>query len=433
MKEEAEQFFRETLKNVNPKEFIPSILKWVPESNSISIYNTTFDITSTSCYLIGMGKASPTMAEAVEKILGDKLKAGCIIAPPGSQANLTRTDMHIGSHPLPDENSFAASEKLVSFIQKIPENALIINLISGGTSSLVCSPADGVSKNELRALYKHLLHSGATIQEINTVRKTISTVKGGQLLSFFNNRITLVDLIISDIPNDDLKYVGSGPSTSQEISFEDAISVLHKYGIWSNISKSLQNYFLDTCDSIGSFRTDDLDNHHQWIVSSASKVAEETKNMLSKAGYETTVIQPAWTGLIDEFEKHITYQIETTINPNVDKQALILFGECTVKITGDGLGGRNQELALRMAKRLDQFDRPITFLSCGTDGIDGPTDVAGAVVDQQTIETAIGSGLNPDEFIHRNDSYHFFKKRGGHIHTGPTGNNVMDLQIILIH
>jgi glycerate-2-kinase len=149
-------------------------------------------------------------------------------------------------------------------------------------------------------------------------------------------------------------------------------------------------------------------------------------------GYETALIEPAWSGLVDEFEDRIMNNLDDALQDNSGKKALLFFGESTVKVTGGGLGGRNQEIALRMAKRLKDVDQSVLFLSGGTDGIDGPTDAAGAVVDQNTYEDAESEGINPDEYINNNDSYHFFEKMGGHIKTGPTGNNVMDIQLLLI-
>jgi len=153
--------------------------------------------------------------------------------------------------------------------------------------------------------------------------------------------------------------------------------------------------------------------------------------LLIDSGFETELIHPAWTGLIEDFEEHIAEKINLLPDDKSGKQALVFYGECTVKVTGGGLGGRNQELALRMAKRLNKKQINIAFLSAGTDGIDGPTDVAGGVVDQNTYSKAKAENIDPDLFIENNDSYHFFKKLGGHIITGPTGNNVMDIQIVL--
>jgi glycerate-2-kinase len=280
-----------------------------------------------------------------------------------------------------------------------------------------------------------LLESGASIYEVNTVRIALSGVKGGQLLSYFND-VTLLDLVISDVPNDELESIGSGPTTSQEISFDKAFKVLKKYFIWNDLPHDVRNHLAQNMDEElreeKPFTTPDIKNHYSWIVSSASQVAEKVKKMVVKNGYQTKLIHPAWSGSIDEFEEHLMEKLQNLLQEKTTKKALVFYGESTVIVTGDGLGGRNQEIALRIAKRLNDYGQSITFLSAGTDGIDGPTDVSGAIVDQNTYKNAKEKGLNPEDFIDRNDSYHFFQKAGGHIKTGPTGNNVMDIQFFLI-
>ncbi|MDX1642389.1 MAG: DUF4147 domain-containing protein, partial [Balneolaceae bacterium] len=361
---------------------------------------------------------------------------GFIIAPPDTEKKPSKIEMMEGSHPLPDENSLQATKKLISFIEEIPDNSLIINLLSGGTSALLCHPANGLKIEDFQKTYKILLESGADIHEVNTVRKALSEVKGGRLLSYFNN-VTLIDLVISDVPNDELASIGSGPTTSQEISYDKAFKVLKKYMIWNNLPHEVRNHLADKMDEEsqngGAFQIGDMPNHKSWIVSSASKVAQKTKSMLEEKGYETTLVEPAWSGLVDDFEDHIMKQFEGLKNNNSIKKALVFYGESTVKVTGDGLGGRNQEIALRMARQLKDYNQHLIFLSAGTDGIDGPTDVAGAVIDQTTYEVAKSNNIDPDEYIENNDSYHFFEKVGGHIKTGPTGNNVMDIQLLLIN
>lgn len=435
-KKQTVQFFKSILKNVNPKEFLPEIVHWDKKSRTLSIHDKKFSLGEhQKAYVIGSGKASPTMAIAMENILADDLEKGFIIAPPDTETSPSKIEMMEGSHPLPDENSVKATKKLISLIEEIPDDSVVINLLSGGTSALMCYPAKGLSIEDFQKTYKILLESGADIHEVNTVRKALSEVKGGRLLSYFN-KVTLIDLVISDVPNDELASIGSGPTTPQEISFDKAFKVLKKYMIWNDLPHDVRNHLANKMDEEarngGSSQTEDTPNHKQWIVSSASKVAQKTKSMLEEQGYKTTLIEPAWSGLVDEFEKHILEHLQNDLIKKSGKNAAVFYGESTVKVTGDGLGGRNQEIALRMAKKLKNYDKPVIFLSAGTDGIDGPTDAAGAVVDQNTFEEAESGGINPNEYIEKNDSYHFFEKFGGHIKTGPTGNNVMDIQLLLI-
>lgn len=436
-KDEVVQFFKTILKNVNPRDFLPEIVHWDSEERKLSVYDDKFSLKQDQkIYVIGTGKASPTMAIALENILGDDLEKGFIIAPPDTETNPNRIEMMEGSHPLPDTNSIKATDKLISLIGNIPDGSLVMNLLSGGTSALMCRPSEGLSIQDFQKTYKILLDSGADIHEVNTVRKALSEVKGGRLLSYFNH-VTLLDLVISDVPNDELASIGSGPTTPQEISYHKAFKILKKYLVWNDLPHDVRNHLADKMDEESSngsaFQTKDLKNHQAWIVSSASKVARRTKAMLDEKGYESTLIEPAWSGLVDEFEDHIMKHLQKSLNNKPGKKALIFYGESTVKVTGDGLGGRNQEIALRMAKRLKDINKSVIFLSAGTDGIDGPTDAAGAVVDQNSYQSALSRGIKPDDYIENNDSYFFFEKAGGHIKTGPTGNNVMDIQLLLIN
>jgi glycerate 2-kinase len=433
LKQEAVSTFKSILKNVNPKEFLPEIVKWNSSTSTLTIFDQDFSIgEDQKIYVIGTGKASSTMAEAMESILGDSLGSGIIIAPPDSKADLKTIKMLLGSHPLPDDNSINSTKELLNFIKKIPDGSYVINLISGGTSALLCHPVESVSVDEIRQVYNLLLESGASIHEVNTVRKTVSLVKGGRMLDRLKHT-TLLDLVISDVPDDDLRFIGSGPTTAQEISFSEAKNVAEKYEIWERLPETVRRHISAELDSSEKsiIQIKDFDEHHAWIVSSAAKVAEKTESLLTEAGFETELIHPAWTGLIEDFEAHIAKKIDSLLENKTGKQALVFYGECTVKVTGGGLGGRNQELALRMAKRLKNLQNNIAFLSAGTDGIDGPTDAAGGVVDHNTYPMAKSENIDPDKFIEKNDSYHFFEQYGGHIITGPTGNNVMDIQIVL--
>ena len=428
----AVQLFKEVLGNVDPQKFLPEIVQYDSEKSDLVIQNVSYTLRSDKpLYLIGTGKASPTMAMAMEKILGNRLHAGMIIAPQDSKADLKTVEMLIGSHPLPDEKSFTSSKKLLDFIHSIPADALVLNLVSGGTSSLFSLPKDEISHTDLKTVYQILLNSGASIQEINSVRKTLSKVKGGQLLNYLRHT-TLIDIIISDVPDDDLRFIGSGPTISQEISFEAALEIIHKYNLTMQIPDTVMSYLNTRANDSESFNVADFDTHQSFIVSSASIVAEKFSALVQSQGYQSELIKPAWSGLIDDFEKHILSIINPSLKEEETQKAFVFFGECTVEVSGDGLGGRNQELALRMAKQLKNYRQNVTFMSAGTDGIDGPTDAAGAVVDQKSYAEAASMGIDPDLYLTENNSYRFFEEFGGHIITGPTGNNVMDLQLILI-
>lgn len=434
--EEAVSIFKSTLANVNPKLFLPEIVTFDRSNRRFKVYDNEFVLEQNqNIFVIGSGKASSTMAEALEYIFPNHIHSGLIIAPPHSKSNLKTIQMLEGNHPIPDKKSVDSTDKYLQFLQTIPQDSYVFNLISGGTSALLCKPVDSISLKDLQQVFQLLIQSGAAIQEINTVRKSISQIKGGQLIKHLRH-IHLLDLIISDVPDDDLRYIGSGPTIAQEISYDESIAVSKKYDLWDKLPENVRNHLTINASAEGEDSPvpdeDDFDNHKSWIVSSAVKVAEETSIIAKNRGYDTVLFEPAWTGSIEDFEEFIFQHTIQHINERTIDTALIFFGECTVTITGGGKGGRNQELALRMAKRFNGTKTRLAFLSAGTDGIDGPTDAAGAVIDKDTMNEAQERGLIIDKYLSDNDSYYFFKQYGNHIHTGPTGNNVMDIQIILI-
>ncbi|REL33693.1 DUF4147 domain-containing protein [Rhodohalobacter sp. SW132] len=435
MIEKAKKYFTETLQHVSPLSVIPNEVEWKPEERTLSVQDKTFSLKDDQpVYLIGFGKASVSMAIAVEKILGDRITDGIVISP-NEWNERNRFQVFKGSHPLPDYDSLSSSLELVRFMQSLPDNALVLNLVSGGTSSLFCIPAGDLEIEEINEIYSLLIGSGASIHEINTVRKVFSQVKGGQILKWLN-RTTLIDLMISDITDDEISMIGSGPSVAQPISATSAFQVLKKYGLYQKIPHTARQLLAVEMDAevIDKHyrKTEDFSRHHSFIIASATQMAQKCAEIIKADGYDVHLEKSAWSGAIEEFEHHIFTKVKQLNDQDRKPAALITFGEPTVEVTGSGLGGRNQELALRMALKLSSFENDISFLSAGTDGIDGPTDAAGAVVTNKTIKEAKKEGLDPEEYLRENDSYHFFEKAGGHLKPGPTGNNLMDLQITLI-
>lgn len=435
LSKQAQYIFSQTLEHVSPGTVIPEVVDWDPVANKLTIRDKTFSLPEgRPVYIIGFGKASASMAAAMESILGSKITDGIVIAPDNSKIK-NRFQVFKGSHPLPDIDSLSSSLELITFIKSIPEGALVLNLVSGGASSLFCVPAGDLEVEDIRDLYSLLIESGATIHEINTVRKVFSAVKGGQILKWLSHT-TLVDLMISDITDDDPGMIGSGPSVAQSISATAAFQVLKKYGLYQKIphlARQLLAVEMDSEVRDKDYRTTkEFENHYSFIISSASQLAEKAAEIAKSFGYETRLIDTAWSGPIENFENHLMELISECSTDPDKSTALISYGEPTVEVTGSGLGGRNQELALRMAIRLKSHELPVSFLSAGTDGIDGPTDAAGAIITEKTYRKAKKAGMEPEDFLKENDSYHFFDEAGGHLKPGPTGNNLMDLQITLI-
>lgn len=431
----ATDIFNQTLTHVDPSKIISESVIWNKASGELTIKGKSFVIHKNQpVYVIGAGKASVPMALGIENVMQGRIRDGIVIAPDHFKGE-SRIQVFTGSHPLPDTDSLSSSYELVSFLKKIPGNSFVINLISGGTSSLFCLPAGDLEIEEINKIYSLLIESGANIHEINTVRKVFSSVKGGQLLEHLKGK-QVVDLMISDITDDDIKMIGSGPSIAQDISPTEAFQILKQYKLYNSIPHIARQFLASEMDKEmknKSYRnTEDIDRHSSFIIASASKMAARAAEIAEEQGFDTILNKTAVAEPIDEVTQSLINQIRKLTEKNKSRKAIISFGEPTVQVTGDGLGGRNQELALRMAQDLKDFDHPIAFLSAGTDGIDGPTDAAGAVITNETFNQAISSDINPKQYLENNDSYHFFQKAGGHLKPGPTGNNLMDLHIVLI-
>ncbi|MFO7845283.1 MAG: DUF4147 domain-containing protein [Balneolaceae bacterium] len=433
--EQAQQIFTDTLSHVNPAHLIKETLTWSPDTGNLSVKGQTFKLKEKQpVYLIGSGKACVSMALAVEQVMGNRISDGIVIAPDPYKGS-SITQVFKGSHPLPDKESLSSSYEMLTFLKKLPDDAFVFNLVSGGTSSLFCLPADDLEIEELREIYALLIESGATIHEINTVRKVFSAVKGGQLLSYLEGK-QLVDLMISDITDDDIEMIGSGPSVAQSISASDAFKILKQYHLYNRIPHAARRFLaleMNRESRNDQYRTTrDIDHHDSFIIGSALMMAQKAEEFASKAGFKTNLRDKPVTGPVEQVKSDWLDIINNTINTSDEPSAIIWFGEPTVNVTGGGLGGRNQELALQMAMALDGMDKKVAFLSAGSDGIDGPTDAAGAVVTPDTCADARRKKISPEDYLANNDSYNFFKLAGGHVITGPTGNNLMDLHITLV-
>lgn len=425
----------EILRKVDPSEVLSESIRHNPGNNELYIQSESISIPGRSeIYIAGAGKASAGMALGLETTMGEHLTDGMVISTPNPFHHPKKTRVLIGSHPYPDHNSFNATRQLLDFIKQIPSGSLLINLLSGGTSSLLCRPAESISEDDIHQLYKQLVTSGADIGQINTVRKAVSSIKGGRMLGFMEH-LTLIDLIISDVPDDNIEDIGSGPTTSQDISYSEAKEILKEISLWDDVPDSVRNH-IQTQSAAGSRNrpkiTTESGPHPYFILSSARIVSSEACRLLEKHGYTSSIEPVPWSGSINDFEERIQQRLESMLNRNQRPAAHVFFGECTLEVTGNGKGGRNQELALRMASHLSSFDSKILFLSAGTDGIDGPTDAAGAVVDETTWQQGKDRGADPAAALAGNDSYSFFRNTPWHIKTGPTGNNVMDIQILMI-
>ena len=431
----AEEIFREGVKSVLPSVLIPSQVKL--KENSLYIGTRSFPLEHVNkIYVIGAGKASALMASEVEKILGSKITKGHVIVKYGHSCRLNHIRVTEAGHPVPDSNGFKATRDILSIASSAGAGDLVLCLISGGGSALLADHPDGCTPGEMIIMNDLLVNCGADISEINAVRKHISSVKGGQLArAVFPAH--LVSLILSDVPGDPLDVIASGPSSPDLTTFSQALGVLEKYDLMSRVPQGIINFLLEGEKGLHPDTPKSGDEifsrTHNFLIGTNRLALEAASQAALGHNFRTIIMDSGLQGDAATVADNI---IETSIRIQTDKNeagsvCLLFGGETTLKMTGKGMGGRNQHLALLAAILLKNHPG-ITFLSGGTDGNDGPTDAAGAVVDSDTYINGISGGLKPEKFIHDFDSYNFFKKSGGHIITGPTMTNVMDIIVVII-
>lgn len=365
--------------------------------------------------VIGAGKASARMAQAIEGLLGKRVTGGWVNVPDGAKARLGRVALHPAGHPVPDQRGVEGARRIAAIAQESGARDLLICVISGGASALMPLPAAGISLAKKKAVTRRLLASGANIHEINTVRKHLSAIKGGHLAALAAPA-TVIALILSDVIGDDLSVIGSGPTVLDATTVADAAAVLKRYGIpVPRLAETPKARVAAQNVIVGSNR--------QSIAAAAKKARE--------LGYPTIVLSTTIDGETRDIARMHAAIVREMIASGGSKACFLSGGETTVTIRGSGLGGRNQEFVLAAAIALEQTPQ-VTIFSGGTDGIDGPTDAAGAVADAATLRRAALLRLDARQFLAHNDSYHFFEKTGGLIKTGPTGTNVMDVRILLV-
>jgi hydroxypyruvate reductase len=348
-------------------------------------------------------------------------------------ARLRRTEVNESGHPVPDQRGVAGARRIAQIASEAGAGDLILCLISGGASALLPLPAPPITLAEKQATTRLLLNSGANIQEINCVRKHLSLIKGGQLARLAYPA-TLVTLILSDVIGDDLDVIGSGPTVPDPTTFADARAILEKYRIWNGVPASVRHRIRSAPKETPKPRDKIFADWHGVIVGSTAMAVNAAADEARRLGFNTLVLSTYVEGEAREVARvhaAIAKEIRASGRPIPRPACVISGGETTVTVRGHGLGGRNQEFALAAALAI-AGSRNTVILSGGTDGVDGPTNAAGAIADGSTVARAEALGLDPAAFLANNDSYRFFEATGDLIETGPTGTNVADIQVILV-
>jgi hydroxypyruvate reductase len=436
MREHALQIFQAGLQAVDPVEAINRHIKL--EKNLLIIGGKQFNLDDyDNILVVGAGKAGAPMAKAVEDLMENRISDGVIVVKDGHGLSLKKVKVCEASHPVPDERGVQGTEEILSLVEKAGERDLVICLISGGGSALLIAPVQEISLEDKQDATKLLLACGATIHEFNTVRKHLSRAKGGRLAQMANPA-TITSLILSDVVGDDLDVIASGPTVPDSSTFKDAQQILEGYGIWGDLASSVRNH-IEKGVSGQIEDTPKSDNAaflqcSQVLVGTNLQALKAAGKAAERLGYRPLILSSKVEGEAREVAKFysaIAREVLESSYPMEPPVCVLAGGETTVTLQGDGLGGRNQEFALASALAIEGLDKVIV-LSGGTDGTDGPTDAAGAIADGNTVARARESGLDPKNFLQRNDSYNFFQKLDDLVITGPTRTNVMDIYMLLV-
>jgi len=434
-RESAEHIFIAGIRGVLPDKLVNSQMSL--HDSVLRIAGNDFSLNEiANIYVIGAGKASAAMAHYVENILVDRITDGQITVKYGHACKLKKIRVTEAGHPLPDSNGFKATREIIRIAQSASENDLVIGLFSGGGSALLTDVPEGLLPEEVVLINNLLIRSGASIHEINTIRKHLSNVKGGQLARAIWPARS-VNIILSDVIGNQLDIIASGPTVPDTSTFSEALKILEDYQLMNDITDGIINYLSEGAagNKPETPKPDDpLFSRTINVLAGTNLTAlEAARKKAIDLGFTPFIINDSLQGDVAEISQ---YLVDTALyymdNNEIEKPVCLLFGgETTLKVTGNGLGGRNQHLALIIAMKLQNI-QGITVLAAGTDGSDGPTEATGAVIDSDTMHLALSLNADPERFLNEFDSFHFFKKTGGHIITGPTMTNVMDMIVIIV-
>ncbi|MBM3128667.1 MAG: glycerate kinase [Chloroflexi bacterium] len=437
-RESARAIFRAALAAADPRRAMRRALQ--RDGDQLRVQDRVYDLARLrNVFVIGFGKASATMAQAAEEILGDRITRGWVNVKYAHTAPLATGKIHLreAAHPLLDQNALDGTQKILEILDGATENDLVIALVSGGGSALLELPSAGVSLDDLRALTDALLRCGATINEINTLRKHSSQVKGGQLARRAR-QAQLLALILSDVIGSPLDTIASGPTAPDATTFADALNVIERRGLRGEIPASIVAHIargargeIPDTPKTGDPIFARVQNVIIADLTIACDAAVETARQL---GYNTRLLSSFIQGEAREFAKFlgaIAREIDASNRPVAKLTCIVCGGETTVTLRGKGKGGRNQEIALAAAIEIAGMPN-VVVLSGGTDGTDGPTDAAGAIADGETVARASAMGMDARAYLANNDAYNFFQPMGDLLLTGPTGTNVNDVMVMIV-
>jgi len=424
------------LQAVDPAEAIRRFVR--RSDNELSIGERKYDLRRYKhIYVIGGGKAGGAMASAVEEILGDYIAEGIVNVKYGYTAKTSVIRLNEAGHPLPDENGLRGAQRMLELAKRAGADDLVLCLISGGGSALMPLPVSGVTLSDLKAVTDALLRCGATINEINAIRKHLSQLKGGNLARAAYPA-EIVSLILSDVVGNPLDVIASGPTVPDTSTFADTLAIIEKYDIAAQVPQAILAHLKRGAKGEIEETPKEGDKifarTYNLIIASNEIAAEAAVEKAKELGFRTLLLSTYIEGEAREVAKvfaAIGKEIAASGRPLEPPACVVAGGETTVTVRGDGLGGRNQELALSAALEIDGLEN-VSIVGLATDGTDGPTDASGAIADGNTVARAKAQGLSPLSYLTRNDAYHFFEALGDLLITGPTNTNVNDLTFVFV-
>ena len=424
------------LNAADPKQLVHSKVKL--KNSCLHVEDCTFDLAKFKhVFVVGGGKAGGAMAEAIEEILDARITCGVVNVPCGTKRQTRVVEHNEASHPVPDKAGVEGTRRMIAIAEQAGADDLVFCLLSGGGSSLMPLPRESISLEDKQSVTKALLKSGAAITEINVVRKHLSAFKGGWLAKKAYPA-TVINLVLSDVVGDPLDSIASGPTVPDPSTFSDGKKVLEKYGLWLTAPISVRRIFLEGSEGLleetlkagnSAFR-----NVHNVVIGNNRTASLAAAEYLKSEGLKTIHFDEPLEGearqigtALAKFASKVSAYDFSLPKP----LAVVAGGETTVTVTGKGQGGRNQELALAAALNLKDAETCV-IASLSTDGVDGPTDAAGAIVDGYTLKRAKRIKLDSEKFLAENDSHNFFSQLGDLIVTGATGTNVNDISVIVV-
>ncbi len=389
-------------------------------------------------FLISAGKAGVEMGAAVEEVVGARLTGGIAVTKYGHASSRLRSlDVIETSHPIPDDAGLRASARIRALLSDLNARDLLLVAISGGASALLPAPAEPITIEAKQKTTSLLLRAGATISELNAVRKHLSTLKGGRLAALAYPA-TVVGLLLSDVIGDAPDVIGSGPTAPDASTFFDALAVLEKFGLMNRVPEAVREHLKRGArgDVSETPKPGDavFEHVHNVVIGSNRLALEAAASKARSLGFRALILSSTIQGEareVAEVHASIIREVVASGRPIRSPGCILSGGETTVIVKGSGRGGRNQEFALAAARGIQGLPN-VLVLSAGTDGSDGPTDAAGAMATGQTVGRAMRAGLDPGQYLQNNDSHTFFDTLGDLVRTGPTGTNVMDIQLLLV-